>query len=206
MNDVSSIRNKQALIDIFGRWPSFHDAEVLSIVLDHGGEEGPSLTATIHLWQMTRQPVSWWRWAASARESTMPIIYKINLDGVDWEAMKRTLSQDQFDNGRSPHQLEQSFANSHCTCIAYDDSHIVGTARALSDGVCNAYLVDVWTLTPFRRQGIARTMIGVLLERLRGQHVYLFTDDVVEFYKKVGFVERPVGMERVVGQWLVNNP
>jgi ribosomal protein S18 acetylase RimI-like enzyme len=134
----------------------------------------------------------------------MPITYKTNLDSVDWEEMKRTLSQDNFDNGRSPQQLEQSFANSHATCIAYSDGRIIGTARVLSDGVCNAYLVDVWTLTAFRRQGIARTMIEMLLEGLQGQHVYLFTDDSVEFYQKAGFVERPTGMERVVGEWLVN--
>jgi ribosomal protein S18 acetylase RimI-like enzyme len=135
----------------------------------------------------------------------MPTTYKTNLESVDWEELKQTLSQDNFDNGRSPQQLEQSFANSHATCIAYVDCRIIGTARVLSDGVCNAYLVDVWTLTAFRRQGIARTMIEMLLEGLQGQHVYLFTDDSVKFYQKAGFVERPTGMERVVGEWLVNN-
>lgn len=76
--------------------------------------------------------------------------------------------------------------------------------RVLSDGVCNAYLVDVWTLTEFRRHGIARKMIELLLDELKGQHIYLFTDDAVAFYKKLGFQERPVGLEKVVGQWLVN--
>ena len=75
----------------------------------------------------------------------------------------------------------------------------------LSDGVCNAYLVDVWTYTPFRNRGVARKMIELLIEPLRGQHVYTMTDDVVDFYKKLGFVERPTGLERVIGQWLVND-
>lgn len=47
------INNEQALTSIFGRWPSFHDAEILSLLLERSGEDGPSLTATIHLWQMT---------------------------------------------------------------------------------------------------------------------------------------------------------
>jgi predicted GNAT family acetyltransferase len=134
----------------------------------------------------------------------MDITYKTNLENVDWREMKTLLTADDFDNGRSADQLEQSFANSYATCIAYAGGKIIGTARALSDGVCNAYLVDVWTLTPYRRRGIARAMIERLLDKLPGQHVYLFSDDQVEFYKKIGFTERPTGLEKVVGHWLVN--
>ena len=134
----------------------------------------------------------------------MAITYTLNLDGVDWEEMKTILVEDDFDNGRSPEQLQRSFENSHSACIAYADGRIIGTARALSDGVCNAYIVDVWTYSPFRRQGVARTMLEKLLEGLPGQHVYLFTDHAVGFYKKLGFEERPTGLERVVGEWLVN--
>src|SRR5262245_24237368 len=136
----------------------------------------------------------------------MPITYKQDLEGVDWAAMKAVLQADDFDNGRSAEQLAQSFGNSAGVCIAYDGDQIVGTARVLSDGVCNAYVVDVWTLSSYRRQGIARTMLDRLLEGLHGQHVYLFTDDAVDFYKKMGFAERGIGLERVIGRWLVNEP
>ncbi|WP_375539700.1 hypothetical protein [Oscillatoria sp. FACHB-1407] len=47
-------------------------------------------------------------------------------------------------------------------------------------------------------------MIQKLLSRLKGQHVYLFTDDVPELYAKLGFVEQPIGMGQVIGTWLVN--
>jgi len=47
------IKNQEALTRIFGEWPSFHDAEIVSLLLARGGEEAPSLTAKIHLWQMT---------------------------------------------------------------------------------------------------------------------------------------------------------
>ena len=52
---VSGIQNQQALIDIFGEYPSFHDAEVLSILLDRDGEASPSLTIQIHAWHMTNE-------------------------------------------------------------------------------------------------------------------------------------------------------
>ena len=132
------------------------------------------------------------------------VIYKRDLDGVDWQEMKAILTADDFDNGRTAEQLHISFANSRTTSIATIDGRIVGTARALSDGVCNAYIVDVWTYTPFRHQGIARQMVDDLLSDLPGQHVYLFTDDIPEFYRKLGFVERGIGMECVVGNWLQN--
>jgi len=133
------------------------------------------------------------------------VIYKRDLDGVDWNEMKQTLEDDDFDNGRTPAQLKRSFEQSYSTCIAYADGKIVGTVRVLSDGVCNAYVVDVWTLTAYRNQGIARTMMQLLLHELQGQHVYLFTGDAMNFYNKLGFQEQPVGMGKVVGRWLHNN-
>ncbi len=134
------------------------------------------------------------------------ITYKTGLDGVDWDEMKATLSRDHFDNGRTPAQLQESFEKSAHICLAYAEDCVIGTARALSDGVCNGYIVDVWTLSRYRRGGIASTMVGHLLERMPGQHVYLFSDDAADFYKKLGFVERPVGLEIVVGRWLDHMP
>ena len=135
-----------------------------------------------------------------------PITYKDDLGSVDWAEMKATLLQDDFDNGRTPAQLKASFTNSAHVCLAYAEGRLVGTARALSDGVCNGYIVDVWTLTAYRRQGIASAMMRHLLDKMPGQHVYLFSDASADFYKKIGFTERPVGLEIVVGRWLENGP
>jgi predicted GNAT family acetyltransferase len=136
---------------------------------------------------------------------TEKIAYKTDLDGVDWEEMRNTLIADDFDNGRSVEQYQRSFENTYAVCIAYAEGRIIGTARALSDGVCNAYIVDVWTYSPYRRRGIARTMIQSLLDRLPGQHVYLFTDDAPDFYRRLGFKDRGFGLEILSGQWLVND-
>ncbi len=133
----------------------------------------------------------------------MMVHYKRELDGVDWAEMKATLKEDKFDNGRTELQYKRSFENSFTTCIAYFDGKIIGTARALSDGVGNAYVADVWTLSEYRRKGIARKMMALLIEDLQGQHVYLQTDDdTLEFYVALGFKERPKGMEIVVGDYL----
>jgi len=133
----------------------------------------------------------------------MIVHYKRELDGVDWAEMKATLSEDKFDNGRTELQYKKSFENSFTTCIAYIDGKIIGTARALSGGAGNAYVVDMWTLSEHRRKGIARKMMALLIDDLKGQHVYLQTDeDTMEFYVALGFKERPKGMEIVVGDYL----
>ena len=41
------------LESVFGRWPSFHDAEVLRLSLDRSGEEGPTLDVVIHVFERT---------------------------------------------------------------------------------------------------------------------------------------------------------
>ena len=78
-------------------------------------------------------------------------------------------------------------------------------ARLLSDGVCNAYLVDVWTMSAYRRQGIASAMVRRLVESVPGQHVGLQTDDAQEFYAALGFGQQPEFWSLVSGRWLGND-
>ena len=128
--------------------------------------------------------------------------YRDDVQNIDWAALKVLLVEDHFDNGRSPEQLQRSFENSRHVVIVHHNGQVIGTARVLSDGVCNAYVVDVWTHSPHRRQGIAREMMRRLLAKLPGQHVALFTTDAVDYYAKLGFAEEHTGMSQVVGTWL----
>ena len=130
------------------------------------------------------------------------ITYSTKSEGIDWGALKRSLAADAFDNGRSPAQMERSFYNSYACVYARDGNTVIGTARAISDGVCNAYIVDMWTQSGYRRRGVGQRMMKLLCDSLRGQHVYLFTDDLESFYGSCGFSVRGTGMEKVVGEWL----
>jgi threonine dehydratase len=133
---------------------------------------------------------------------TLPVTYQLGCAGIDWAALKQTLLADDFDNGRTPEQLRLSCVNSAVNVFALLGGRVIGTVRVLSDGVGNAYMVDVWTLSTYRRHGIARRMIELALEQAPGQHVYLFTDDAAEFYAKLGFRPQGIGMGLVVGRWL----
>jgi ribosomal protein S18 acetylase RimI-like enzyme len=127
-----------------------------------------------------------------------------SLEGIDWAELKADLAADDFDNGRSPDALRLSFEHSQHVAIARDGDRVVGTARLLSDGVCNAYLVDVWTASARRRQGIASRMLRLLFEQVPGQHVGLQTDNAQALYASLGFQPQPEFWSLVVGEWLEN--
>lgn len=127
-----------------------------------------------------------------------------SLDGIDWVQAKADLAADDFDNGRSPQALRASFDRSQHVAIARDGDRVVGMARLLSDGVCNAYLLDVWTMSAYRRQGIGTTVVRQLMSRVPGQHIGLQTHDAEAFYASLGYRHQPVFMSAVVGEWLAN--
>ena len=101
----------------------------------------------------------------------MDLVFDTTTDGVDWVQLTADLEADDFSNGCTPDELRRSFENSAVVVFARDGQRIVGKARALSDGVCNAYVVDVWTHSDYRRRGIATRMMALLAERLEGQHI-----------------------------------
>jgi predicted GNAT family acetyltransferase len=144
--------------------------------------------------------------AGASRSATKDVAVRIDssLDGIDWTQAKADLAADQFDNGRSADALSRSFQQSQHVAFARDGERLVGMARLLSDGVCNAYLVDVWTASAYRRQGIAAA-ISLLLEKVPGQHVGLQTDDAQPLYESLGFREQPEFWSVVVGSWLDND-
>jgi ribosomal protein S18 acetylase RimI-like enzyme len=126
------------------------------------------------------------------------------IDRVDWAKAKLDLAADHFDNGRSADALRRSFEQSQHVAFGWLDERLVGMARLLSDGVCNAYLLDVWTHSALRRRGIATALMRSLIDAVPGQHIGLQTDDAVGFYRSLGFQVQPEFMSLVVGRWLDN--
>jgi ribosomal protein S18 acetylase RimI-like enzyme len=142
--------------------------------------------------ELAKSPASDWRLAASC-------------DAVDWARAKADLAADDFDNGRSSGALRRSFENSQYVVFAWVDDHVVGMARLLSDGVCNAYLLDVWTHSAHRRRGIGAAMVQNLIAVVPGQHIGWQTDGAIEFYDALGARRQPEFMSIVSGNWLGND-
>ena len=127
-----------------------------------------------------------------------------SLERIDWAQAKADLTADDFDNGRSPGRCGHRSNDPKHVVIARDGDRVVGMARLLSDGVCNAYLLDVWTMSAYRRQGIGAAMVRQLMARVPGQHIGLQTDDAEAFYTSLGYQHQPVFMSAIAGEWLVN--
>jgi GNAT superfamily N-acetyltransferase len=130
------------------------------------------------------------------------VVFSADLEGVDWAALKAVLAADRFDNGRTPEEYRRSHENSHAVIFGRVGGELVANGRILSDGVCNAYLVDIWTASPHRRRGVGREVVKRLVATVPGQHVGLFTEDMHAFYVTLGFRPQPGGMSRIIGVWL----
>jgi len=73
---------------------------------------------------------------------------------------------------------------------AYDETGAqVGFCRALSDGVCEAYLADVFVLAGHRGHGLGKALVAAMVEDGPGPHLRwtLFTGDAHGFYAQFGF-------------------
>jgi ribosomal protein S18 acetylase RimI-like enzyme len=133
------------------------------------------------------------------------IEFRSDLEGIDWEALKADLIADGFHNGRTTTQLRRSFENSTVVAMGFDGDRCIANGRLLSDGVGNAYVIDVWTQSAYRRKGVGRRVLQMLVDAVPGQHIYLQTDDAVGFYEKLGFARQPEGMSLVAGEYLQND-
>ncbi len=52
---AKAIENAGLVENIFGGWPSFHDAEIHRILLERDGTDGVEMDVAIHHWQMTAE-------------------------------------------------------------------------------------------------------------------------------------------------------
>ena len=57
----------------------------------------------------------------------------------------------------------------------------------------------------YRKQGIATEMMEMMMSKCPGQHIYLQTDDAIQFYRDLGFNDQPLGMSIVIGEYLQND-
>src|SRR4051812_18730399 len=53
MNGIERIEGYSKALAHFGRWPSFHDSEVVRIELDRGDESSAILRASVHAFNLT---------------------------------------------------------------------------------------------------------------------------------------------------------
>jgi ribosomal protein S18 acetylase RimI-like enzyme len=98
-----------------------------------------------------------------------------------------------------PAKLAAIVEGSRYVVSAHDEaagSLLVGFARAISDGVTNAYVSTVAVLPEYRRKGIGAELVKRLVDGKDSIRFLLHAKpDVQDFYRKLGF-EDATGMLR----------
>lgn len=109
---------------------------------------------------------------------------------VDRDAVWAFLStQAYWGRWRSRAQVESQLDGAWRVVSAHVDGHLVGFARAVSDGVGSAYLADVFVLERARGLGIATAMLTLMIEQGPGSKLrwMLHTSDAHGLYERLGF-------------------
>ena len=116
------------------------------------------------------------------------------LPAADADAVAALLDGSYWNGGLSSAQLAAAQRGSTAWIGARDrDGAIVGSARAISDGVKRGWIYDVIIAPTWRGRGVGQALVRLLLEhpalRTTGS-VLLGTRDAQSLYAKFGFVDR----------------
>ncbi len=86
--------------------------------------------------------------------------------------------------------LKNSLQNSFCVFCAEQNGEIVGIFRALSDGVSDAYLLDLYVEKLHRNCGVATELCRGILQYLKAKNIEwitcISTQEGAFIYKKFG--------------------
>lgn len=120
--------------------------------------------------------------------------YKISTDKdkLDLIAIHDFLTNRSYwARGRSFETVKRSIENSICFGVYDNTDKLVGFARVLTDSAVFAYIMDVFILEDFRKQGLGKQLMDAIMKYpdIQGlQRVMLATNDAHKLYEKFGFV------------------
>ncbi len=88
---------------------------------------------------------------------------------------------------KNEENIVEAFEKSYYV-TAFDGDKLVGFARAISDGFYYTGIYDVVVRTAYQRQGIAKTLVRMLMDSFSGTYLFLtYTEGLGSFYEKCGF-------------------
>ena len=88
-------------------------------------------------------------------------------------------------------ELEARWTSSTFTAFALQNDRVIGCIRVLSDRVSVTWIPEILVAKAFRRQGIGRELIEIVLQEFRHTDIYLETfSHAAEFFEKCGLNAR----------------
>ena len=124
----------------------------------------------------------------------MELTIRYECDEVDWHEVAATLRSVGM-GVYAPEQHQKAFMGSYATVFVYHDGKLIGFGRAIADGVYQAAFYDCAVAIDHQGQGIGRTIVAHLLDRVAGCNVILFASPGKEgFYERLEFRRMKTGM------------
>jgi ribosomal protein S18 acetylase RimI-like enzyme len=131
-------------------------------------------------------------------EEILDIFFKYDIVDIDWMLVSDILKIAGL-SSPEPKICEKAFQRSQVTVFAFDDSKMIGCARAISDGVRQAAIYDVALLPEYQGKGIGRILLESIMEKLPGCNFILYSNLGKEvFYEKMGYRRLKTGMAKFV--------
>jgi GNAT superfamily N-acetyltransferase len=107
---------------------------------------------------------------------------------VVWRVLSPAASRHRW---RTAEQVRSQIHTAWRVVGAYDTASgaQAGFARALSDGICDAYLADVFVLPDHRGHGLGKAIVSAMVDQGPGAHLrwWLSTADAHGLYEQFGF-------------------
>jgi ribosomal protein S18 acetylase RimI-like enzyme len=118
----------------------------------------------------------------------MEITLSTDIDKISWEELARVLELAPLGKKRDPEKLEQAFRNSLLRVFAFHDTELIGTGRALSDGVWRAAIYDVAVLPEYQEKGVGSKIVQHLVQAANVDVVMLYAAPGKQaYYERFGF-------------------
>lgn len=125
---------------------------------------------------------------------------KNNTENVDWVRVTKIL------NGYGLSSFDEAterkvFENSYAVVFLYDGDYLIGMARAISDGICQAACYNLALDPEYCGQGLGKMVLDALLEQLEGMNVILYTHPKwYGLYEHWGFKRMKTGYARYIDE------
>lgn len=133
----------------------------------------------------------------------MNLRLQTNCEGIEWASVKDVVEKAGLGIG-SIEQTQKVFENSYAKVFAFDGDLLVGTARAISDGVAQSAVYHVTVLPEYQHQGIGSMIMQELHKLLEGTSIILFANPTnpaaKSFYRKLGYCAMATGMAKFVNE------
>lgn len=126
----------------------------------------------------------------------MSITIRTEKENIDWQRVSDILTYyglSRYDAATQKLIFERSYA----VAFAYDDNYLIGCARALSDGICQAAIYNVALEESYQGRQIGRALIESLMKQVEGCTVVLYTHpQTIALYETLGFRRQKTGFVR----------